>query len=1640
MRREAENRAEKFIKKRLLKKRLAGMLLVMSLIVGSVTMYMLKHSAVAVSDEAAEEVGMVMEGENDSDGGEEIVVEEMENDQAEENSAEETDGSESHGSEPEQNEAEESDENSVAEESSNEENKENSDETSGEEVTEGSNEESSEESVPTEEAQESSEVSLEAGAEKQLESSSGSNDTDESSVSNNTSEEKESTEDNEKQVVSDNEASGEGSSQEEDVEKTVSDNTASDEAASNDSDEKSAVSDNNTEKESASDNSVSNNDAKDDSTSDNGVSNNRAEDNSVSDNSVSDNSVSNNSVSGNSVSGNTVSDDSVSKNAVKTEYVYEDSKVKVVATLERADAIPDEAEFKVTEVTKTTKDYNYDAYMDALNEGVSDNKVSANSVQYDESNTLLYDIAFISDGKEVEPKEGFVSISAEFKKNQLTEDLSVEDKEDIAVIHLPIKEEVKESTEITATQTATQISSNDIEVKELTETTVEVSDSEKIQFSEDSFSVYAITVYQSHEAGTDNFKTVLGDAINYGITADTFSLGGDSQTNFAAGYVSSATHQTGNNLTNEAEQTFMIGSIASGYTLNYRGGSYPAYFLIPSKYSKQLNNSGNNNTYFKVDTSYSSEAIKKDVSDMLSYAKAASKELASRSQTAWLSYSNSKWVLDIRNKPDGTYYVTMNESDMEKIAEADKLRIYKHDGQTIVFNVTSSETINMYKYSVNGLGSDSMLNSNSYSKTSETIIWNFTKATTINANGSVVGTFIAPTSVWYNYATSAGWLVAKTAYIYSGEWHNIYNGVKQISGTVVFEAYKNIDGSAAKASGFEFTLYQKKSGKWAKIETVKNDRHNIAFSPITYSKSNTSLKKVGSTQDFIYKISETAGTKDSHGNAYIADSTEYFAKVTVTLKNNGKNYYTVSEPVYYTDESCKNRYTAEDRPVFNNMSGNGSVTLKLFKYLNKGDPGNNKYKFTVRVLKSDGSLQKLTDSLENNGKDITFTTQLTSAYLSRNGDASFAYFVITENDLSDDKVTKDSGYIIAKVINPMTDKQSVEYYKHNEAEDESMYVNVKRLEDAGYPNKAGYLESLTKRSAYRIGNASDVAFYNEGKGNLRIHKMVVNDYGTKMVRDATNDKALLDMVKFRVTNNDTGNYIVFRGFTGKNQDKVGWAEEYDKDTHKPTKKTYSVAYNNNAQWTLIGIPAGTYTVDEVADGYTFTYDPDTNKSSFIDNAKFCRVTKYDLTVDKEGRFWVGTGGTNYRKVFSVDLENHNNTGPTNVKVGDMTVDNDSHTETVQVCNYYSIPVGPVVINKNFNSKDWESNLSFSFNIEPIGYIAHDSEGNDVTLSSQPMPDITKATVTRDSAVLNGNVWSATASFGAIPFRCEGTYKYKITEVNEGKDGITYDSAVYYLEIVVQKDHTYFSKTYSYENMTNPEKYTSDTTLDEDFYYLRADITYSDKKDMSHILAKEKLYLGNNPDTSEKYDNHFIEEWDKNYSNGAPAFKNTRSGILNVKKVWLDDKGKDDSKSYTSLKLKIMRKTAASNSWEYYKDVELYQKAGWTATVENLEQQDSNGNDYIYCVKEDDAYSKTHVVIYSYNGHEYFSDQEYEIKLDDTGLSYGSVTVTNKKVVTTVLPATGGIGTLPFKIIGMIMLALSVLGYEIHRKKLKNING
>ena len=182
-----------------------------------------------------------------------------------------------------------------------------------------------------------------------------------------------------------------------------------------------------------------------------------------------------------------------------TSYVYEDDDITVTAELQYAGAIPAGVELKVTPITEKTDGYNYDAYMQALNDNAAEiadpGKAAKN---YSESNTLLYDIAFIrknSDGTEVEyePEEGSVRVKAEFHQRQLTRSLKAEAEEKIDVIHLPLTEEVKET--IDSTKDAVAISAADIAPEKVEDITATLSGSgkESVEFTTDSFSLFAFT-------------------------------------------------------------------------------------------------------------------------------------------------------------------------------------------------------------------------------------------------------------------------------------------------------------------------------------------------------------------------------------------------------------------------------------------------------------------------------------------------------------------------------------------------------------------------------------------------------------------------------------------------------------------------------------------------------------------------------------------------------------------------------------------------------------------------------------------------------------------------------------------------------------------------------------------------------------------------------------------------------------------------------------------------------------------------------------------------------------------------------------------------------------------------------------------
>ena len=158
------------------------------------------------------------------------------------------------------------------------------------------------------------------------------------------------------------------------------------------------------------------------------------------------------------------------------------------------EAIPDDADLKASLITKNSKEYNYDAYMKALNDG-------KDKEAYTEDNTLLYDLAFMKDGKELEPTEGTVSVTFDFKNDQLSEDLGAKKASDVNVIHLPLKDSVRDKFD--STKAAKSIDEDDINKEEIRDKDLDVSLSkETVKFETKDFSVFAYTVDFTHDEYT----------------------------------------------------------------------------------------------------------------------------------------------------------------------------------------------------------------------------------------------------------------------------------------------------------------------------------------------------------------------------------------------------------------------------------------------------------------------------------------------------------------------------------------------------------------------------------------------------------------------------------------------------------------------------------------------------------------------------------------------------------------------------------------------------------------------------------------------------------------------------------------------------------------------------------------------------------------------------------------------------------------------------------------------------------------------------------------------------------------------------------------------------------------------------------
>ncbi|MCR5302250.1 MAG: Cna B-type domain-containing protein [Lachnospiraceae bacterium] len=497
----------------------------------------------------------------------------------------------------------------------------------------------------------------------------------------------------------------------------------------------------------------------------------------------------------------------------KRVYEYEDDKVKVTATLEKADAVPDDAYFGVELLPEQMTE----EYLDVLNQDKGEDEVPATI-----ENTLLYDIGFYTDdskSEEIEPEEGSVKVSIEFKKEQLSEDIGAAEPEDITVTHI-VEEGANVTTETVDADTSV--------------------DGETVEFSTENFSKYAIqgngTV--KFEPGTArDFKTALGNNVNYGMVANSITMVGHSETNFATKTLNGnvAMNSCRNN-GGGTGYTFIADYTGSEFKLtgNNNAGNVVIYTTpeAKAKFNSDQESSGT-----RVDTtSYTKKQIEDKIDDLLTEATTNSDAIAAETNSYNFSEngllakiktnkdpnnSENKYTLDLTSFGEGTYYFNFdNEKYGTLWANDTSGMIIKINGnQTVVFNIPDTSISLKQNYKLNIDGQEKSPSGDNFA-ISEHLIFNMPNATTVNFDGAIDGVFLCPKADAYVNTTSGGWLIANNIPKVGGqEWHCTWHDMPETETeekeyefkvTKKFEAPEGVNWPA---EGFTFTLEPYSSDK-----------------------------------------------------------------------------------------------------------------------------------------------------------------------------------------------------------------------------------------------------------------------------------------------------------------------------------------------------------------------------------------------------------------------------------------------------------------------------------------------------------------------------------------------------------------------------------------------------------------------------------------------------------------------------------------------------------------------------------------------------------------------------------------------------------------------------------------------------------
>lgn len=740
----------------------------------------------------------------------------------------------------------------------------------------------------------------------------------------------------------------------------------------------------------------------------------------------------------------------------KRVYEYEDSKIKVTATLEKADAVPDDAYFGVTPLTEEESE----KYLEALNK---DKDVENGDILATAENTLLYDIGFYTDdtkAEEIEPEEGSVRVSIEFKRDQLAEDLGAVDDDEVTVTHI-----VEEGSTIT-TET--------VDVDASVEDGV-------VEFETDSFSLWAIQTDGTlkFQTGTErDFKKALGANVNYGIVSNSINLRGHNETNFATKVLKGDVAM--NSCKNDGGGTGFtyIGAYEGNYFKLTDNGNKGKVLIYTTPEAAAKFNSDQEASGTLVDTvSYSQDEINTLVDELIGEAQRNADAMFDEKN----SYDFGKFKDRINTNPgdkmyyldltqwgsgDGTYYFNFDNGEFgDWSGSTNGLKIKMTSKQTVVFNIPDKNVIldqnvgliiDNKDYSPNG--TQPMI--------SEHLIYNMPKAETVTFQGNVDGAFICPKAEIEVNNTSGGWLVAKdVAKVGGAEWHCTWHDMPETKTEEKgfdFRISKEFDGPWPE-EGFTFKIepftgYDDQGNKQddnpvmpeKNLITIYENSpdHSASFGKITMDAQKVYDRGSDASwywhQDvhclsFMYKITEVIPNPKRPGITYQTEP--WYVKLWI----NAYHYKYGNLDVYKLSIEPKTKMSKhetclpiKDRPLkfVNTYKPLGArVQFEGIKKINDDNtavPANTTFEFSLYEYLGDGKFATTPIQTKSNvGSSITFDP-IDVNFKNNKENSRWWLYLIKETKCDDPPYKKDEGVYVARVTLEKRDGEAVpnvQYYR-----------------------------------------------------------------------------------------------------------------------------------------------------------------------------------------------------------------------------------------------------------------------------------------------------------------------------------------------------------------------------------------------------------------------------------------------------------------------------------------------------------------------------------------------------------------------------------------------------------------------------------